>query len=288
MMGRARAGVLRAFVELLHPAPIALVLLAATGFCIAAARGKPPAWRLRSFLAGLAATQCAISLHNDYCDRELDRRTKPWRALPRGLVSPAAALAGAAALTLLGLLVVVPLGFPVVALLGIGTAAGFAYNAWLKRSAWPWLPFWVALPSLPVCAFAVVGRAIPRLGLAYVVGAPLVLGIYLADTLADVEVEAGAGVRGLAHRLGPRRARLACWAALALGQALALATRPPSRRPGPLYLLAAGCLALTVALGRRGPGSAHWLVAMLGAAGVSVAWINDLASEAVEGDSPVT
>jgi geranylgeranylglycerol-phosphate geranylgeranyltransferase len=278
-MGRLRSGALAAYLELLDPAPIAMVLLAATGFCFAAARGRPTAWRLRSFLAGLLATQCAISLHNHYCDRELDQRTKPWRALPRGLVSPGAALAIAAALTLVGLLAVLPLGLPVVALLGIGTAAGFSYNAWFKHSRWTWLPFWVALPSLPVCAFAVVGRGVPRLGLAYVVGAPLVLGIYLADSLADLEADAGEGVRGLAHRLGPGRARQVCWAALGLGQILALGTRPRTRPPGPLYLAAACGLALAIAVGRQTPGRAHWLVSILSAVGVSVAWIDDIAAK---------
>jgi geranylgeranylglycerol-phosphate geranylgeranyltransferase len=279
-LGRLRSGTLAAYVELLHPAPIVMVLLAATGFCFAAARGRPAAWRLRSYLAGLLATQCAISLHNDYCDRELDQRTKPWRALPRGLVSPEATLASTAALTLMGLLVVLPLGLPVVALLGIGTGAGFGYNAWFKRSRWTWLPFWVALPSLPVCAFAVVGRGAPRLGLAYIVGAPLVLGIYLADSMADLEADAGAGVQGLAHRLGPGRARLACWGALGLGQILALGSRPRTRPPGPLYLASACGLALAIAVGRRTPGRAHWLAAFLSAIGVSIAWIGDVASEA--------
>lgn len=275
-MGRLRAGALAAYFELLDPAPVAMVLLAATGFCFAAARGRPAAWRLRSFLAGLLATQCAISLHNHYCDRELDRRTKPWRALPRGLVSPAVALASAGALTLTGLLAVLPLGLPVLALLGIGTAAGFSYNAWFKRSRWTWIPFWVALPSLPVCACAVVGRGVPRLGLAYVVGAPLVLGIYLADSLADLEADAVEGVQGLAHRLGPGPAQRVCWAALGLGQILALGTRPRTRPPGPLYFAAGYCLVLAIAVGRQTQGRAHWLVSILSAVAVSVAWIDDV------------
>jgi geranylgeranylglycerol-phosphate geranylgeranyltransferase len=278
-LGGLRTSALAAYVELLQPAPIAMVLLAATGFCFAAARGKPAAWRLRSFLAGLLATQCAISLHNDYCDRELDRQTKPWRAIPRGLISPEVALGSAAGLTLTGLLAVLPLGRTVVTLLSAGTVAGFAYNAWLKRSRWTWLPFWVALPTLPVCAFAVIGRPAPRVWLAYIVGAPLVLGIYLADSAADVEADAAAGIQGLAQRLGPGRARLACWIALGLAQLLAIASRPRARTPGPLYLAAAVSLAMAIATGHRSVGPAHWLMAMLSAVGVAVAWIDDIASE---------
>ena len=52
-------------------------------------------------------------------------------------------------------------------------------------------------------------------------GALLVLGIHLADTLPDLELDAVAGVRGLAHRLGRRRALALCW--LSFGATLALA-----------------------------------------------------------------
>jgi len=86
---------LQALVELLHPAPIAVVLVAATGFCAVAARGRPPVRRLGPLLVAISLTQLAISIHNDYCDRGLDAVTKPWRMIPRGALSPRAALAAA-------------------------------------------------------------------------------------------------------------------------------------------------------------------------------------------------
>jgi hypothetical protein len=69
------------------------------------------------------------------------------------------------------------LGPWVAALVAFGTGAGLAYNAWFKRSVWTWLPFAVGLPTLPVCAFLVVDRFDPRLGLLYPIGLPLVLAI---------------------------------------------------------------------------------------------------------------
>jgi 4-hydroxybenzoate polyprenyltransferase len=45
------------------------------------------------------------------------------------------------------------------------------------------------------------------------VAAVLVLGIHLADTIPDLEMDAEAGVRGLAHRLGMNRAVALCWGA---------------------------------------------------------------------------
>jgi len=49
-----------------------VVLVAATGFCAAAVRGRPPARRLGPLLVAISLTQLAISIHNDYCDRGLD------------------------------------------------------------------------------------------------------------------------------------------------------------------------------------------------------------------------
>lgn len=268
---------LRAYVELLHPAPIAVVLVAATGFCRAAVRGPLPRRRLASFLGALVLTQCAISLHNDYCDRELDRLTKPWRALPRGLVSPGGALRCSVVLALGGFGLAAPLGRPVVVRLVLGTGAGFAYNAWLKRSLWTWVPFAVALPTLPLGAFAAMGRRPPRPRLVYLVGAPLVLGVYLADSAADFESDARHGVRGLGQRLGPRKSLAGGWVALGLAHFLALATRPRQSRPGPLYWFAAVGLGVAVICGRLRLSGIRWLAAMASAVAVAIAWIAELA-----------
>jgi 4-hydroxybenzoate polyprenyltransferase len=269
---------LRAIVELLHPAPIAVVLIAATGFCAAAVRGRPPWPRLGPLLLALTGTQLAISIHNDYCDRALDAQAKPWRAIPRGIVSPRSALAATGTLLAFGLLMATPLGWTSVALVAVGTGAGLAYNAYFKRSVWTWLPFWVALPTLPICSFVAMRRFQPRLIWAYVVGAPLVLGVYLADTMSDVETDRALGVRGLASRLGPARARLACWWSIATAIALGLATRPKRRPPGPLYLLSTGLLAIAPVLDRRHRRHLHWTTISGAVVVLALGWLDDLAS----------
>ncbi|MEX1194013.1 MAG: UbiA family prenyltransferase, partial [Dehalococcoidia bacterium] len=82
---------LGAYVEMLHLPPILVVVGAAT--VITATASYPPQMSdLAMFIAALFVSQLAISVHNDYCDRELDAQVKPWRALPRGLVSPAQAV----------------------------------------------------------------------------------------------------------------------------------------------------------------------------------------------------
>lgn len=266
------------YAELHHLPAAGMVLLAATGFSAAASRGYPPIERLLPFLGAVLLTQLAIAYHNDYCDAELDAQTKPWRPIPRGVLSPREALGLSAALTALGLLAAVPLGFPVVMLVALGTGAGFAYNGGLKRTALSWLPFWVALPTLVVCAYAVVGLSMPAPGVAYVLGAPLALAIYLADTLPDVELDARLAISGAAHRLGPRGARLVCWGSLAFAQGLAVLVWPAGRPPGLPFGLSVVLLGLAVILGWRKPRRVHFLVVTASAILLALDWLYAMAA----------
>ena len=263
---------LAAYVDLLHLAPIAFVLLAAIGFLVAAKHVWPPMSTLAPFLVSVLLTQLAVSLHNDYCDRQLDSAAKPWRALPSGLLSPSSVLGAALAFTALGLLSALSMGWTVTVLVAAGTAAGFLYNAWLKRTLWTWVPFWVALPTLALCAFTAMGRTTPRLWLAYVIGAPLVLGVYLADTLTDIESDASLGVHGLAQRLGTQVARAMCWGGVALALCLAGAL---SADADFRYAFAAPGALLALAMwsewsGRR---RLHWALIMASAIALSVVWL---------------
>jgi len=250
-----------------------MVLLASAGFTVVAAGGRPPLGRLALLLTTTLLGQMAISIHNDYCDRVLDAQAKPWRALPRGLLTPRGAFGWTAGLTTLCLLLALPLGLKVVGLIAMGASSGFVYNARLKRTAWTWLPFWVALPTLPLTAFAVVGHWDHRLWLVYLIGAPLVLAVYIADTLSDIESDSAHGVQGFAHRLGPRRARFVCWAAIVLAQALALAFWPNRQLPNPLFFLSLGALIIAIGLDRRAIRGGHWLAIMASAILLSLSWL---------------
>jgi 4-hydroxybenzoate polyprenyltransferase len=108
----------------------------------------------------------------------------------------------------------------------VGLAAGIAYDARLKYTALSWLPFSVAFPTLPLWAWAgaAPGGELPaRLFWILPVGGVLVVGIHLADTIPDLATDSGAGVEGLAHRLGPGRALAVCWVSFAVGVALTVA-----------------------------------------------------------------
>jgi 4-hydroxybenzoate polyprenyltransferase len=262
-----------AYVELLHLPPIIAVLLAATAFAATAAEGWPPGTELTLLLISLLLTQIAISLHNDYCDRELDAATKPWRALPQGYMKPTSALGGAMVLAAIGVAVASAVSIGLAVLIATGVTAGFIYNAWLKSTALSWLPFWVGLPTLPLAAFEAVGRFDSQLWLAYVIGAPLVIAIYFTDTIIDLEADASHGVQGLAHRLRPEQAYLACWLAVLMAQALAVALWPGSDPPNALFYVSVGLLLAAVIATAFRYRAVHWPAIMGSAIALATGWL---------------
>ena len=239
----------RDWAEFLHLRAIPVVIGAALVFVWVASRGTPPP-STALFLASLLLTQVAIAFHNNWCDRDLDAATKPWRLIPCGSLSAVSAHRLSWTLFAIGVAVAVPLGPFVVLAIAIGTGCGFIYDAGLKRTIWSFAPFCVALPTLPVAAFLVAGRGDALLAVAYLVGAPLVVAIHLADALPDIPRDRAFGLTTLAVRLGTRSAYLACWAGDAAAAGLALVFWPTNARPGPLFAVSIGLLAVGIAVAR--------------------------------------
>lgn len=202
---------------------------------------------LGTFLVAVLLTQLSIALHNNWCDREADARAKPWRWMPRGVLSARTALGAAVLLLAGGVALAASLGLLVAALVSLGTLCGWTYNASLKRTAWSWVPFAVALPTLAVCSLAVAGRLEGFPYVLYLIGAPLVLAIHLADSISDIEGDRRVGSRGLAVRLGRHRAFLACWGGLLLAIVTAALLRPFGIVPGPWLAASLFLLAFAVA-----------------------------------------
>ena len=89
---------------------------------------------------------CAGMVWNDYFDVEQDRRERPFRPVPSGRVSPAAAARFGALLMLLGVLFAF-LGSRTAAGLALALVAGiFLYDAWLKRT-------WAGPLGMGACRF---------------------------------------------------------------------------------------------------------------------------------------
>lgn len=237
-------------------------LVAALLFVRAADDGRTPAGTLGAFLGAVLLTQLSIALHNNWCDREADAQAKPWRWVPRGVLPARQALLGAVLLLAGGIALAATLGPPVAALVSLGTLCGWIYNAWLKRTAWSWAPFAVALPTLAVCSLAVARRLDGVPYVLYVIGAPLVLAIHLADSIGDIAGDRRTGSRGLAVRLGRKRAFLACWGGLLLAIATAALVRPFGIAAGPWLAASLVLLALAVGSSSLLPGTHRSLIFM--------------------------
>ena len=225
----------------------------------------------------MLSTQLSIALHNNWCDRDTDAITKPWRHIPRGSLDASFVLFAAVALLVLGLMLAWLLGPAVSLLVAGGTACGYLYNAWLKRTLFSWLPFAIALPTLAMCSLLVAQRLDGFPYALYLIGAPLVLAIHLGDSIPDIEGDRRAGSGGLAVALGHRRALIACWLGVLAAIVIASLLRPFGSAPGPLVALSCGLLAAAVLISRRSL-RAHWTVIVSSAIALALDWLAALAA----------
>jgi 4-hydroxybenzoate polyprenyltransferase len=234
------------YLQLLHFGPSVLTTAAFAIYILILAHGLPAPGPLALLLAAQLAAQFTISLANDYFDAPTDAVAQPTKPIPAGVIRRERvgwlAVLGAGATLALA----VPLGALVLLFTALGLGAGLIYDAGLKRTPFSPLPFMLGFGVLPLWAAAGIGAPLtgPPLACAALT-AILVVALHLADTLPDLESDAAAGVRGLAHRLGRPRAVALCCAALAGGQILALLLAlffPPN------WIILAPTLVLTAAL----------------------------------------
>jgi 4-hydroxybenzoate polyprenyltransferase len=276
-----------AFWRLLHPLPSLLTVAAAGAFVLLAARGLPPLGRLFHLLIIETAMQFSISAFNDYFDREIDtgRTDKP---VAMGAIGLRAAWIFGLVLALVAVGLALPLGPSVSVLTMIGLGGGLLYDIRLKYTAFSWLPFALAFPTLPLWAWAGAspnGEIPARLFWVVPVIAVLVVGIHLADTIPDLHMDTTAGVRGLAHRLGMARSLALCWAAfgLALLVTLALWSVIPYRAEWYLPGLLIGALLIlsgvVLYLWDRSHVKSMSLLLELGAIALAIGWLAGIALE---------
>lgn len=189
--------------RMFHPFP-SLVVVAVTVVLAFLADSSPEMVTVVALGVGMLCYQFAIGLANDIIDAEDDAVSKPWKALPRGLVTPRTA--GILVMGLVGLGMLVTSGLPIDSwLLGIaGLGCGLIYDVQLKRTPWSWVPFSVAFPLIPVWVFTAFDTWDALLWWVFPLGAVLGLALHLANQAPDVPKETH--VRGLAHRLGTERA----------------------------------------------------------------------------------
>lgn len=261
---RSSAALLRAS----HPEPTVAVTAIATALAVSTGLGARTPWVTAAFLTG----QLSVGWSNDWIDAARDARTgREDKPVGQGRLSVAAVRT--AALSALGLCV------PLSLAMGLGAgllhlaavAAAWSYNARLKATVLSWLPYALAFGAVPsIVVLALPGRAVAP-AWATAAGALLGVGAHLCNALPDLEQDLAQGVRGLPHRLGPRRSA-ACAAVLLLTAAVVLAAGPPGP-PGPPAVVAVALSALVTAVGlvrSRREGSREAFLAALVVAALSV------------------
>jgi 4-hydroxybenzoate polyprenyltransferase len=206
--------------KLAHVEPIVLILAAVTLFAVRATWPHPPWTTILLLLAGQAALQFSIGILNDYCDRHLDAAGGRNKPIVRGLIRPHEALLAGLFMIVVMFVILLPLHlFALLAALGY-LALGQAYNLGLKSTPISGILFALAMPLLPLYAFAGVGR-VPAMVIWFLpIGALLGVALNLANALPDVEDDSASNANTLAVTLGVKGSFIACQLLIALAAIL--------------------------------------------------------------------
>ena len=142
----------------------------------------------------MLCAQSAIGVTNDYCDRDLDAASKPWKPIVAGVVRPRDALILAGLLIVAAAALAATLGLGSFGLAMLGMGCGLAYDVRLKRTIWSALPFMVAIPVLPAWVWLTLGAWEAVLWWLLPLGALIGLALHLANTLPDIDADAAYGI----------------------------------------------------------------------------------------------
>ena len=240
-----------------HVEPIILILTVVALFAVRATWPSPPWTLILLLLAGQAAMQFSIGILNDYCDRRLDALGGKNKPIVLGLIRPHEALLAGLFMIAIMFVILLPLNlFALLAALGYLTL-GQIYNLGLKSTPLSGILFALAMPLLPLYAFAGVGR-IPSMVIWFIpIGAILGVALNLANSLPDIEEDAAGNAQTLAVTLGAKGSFLACplliaFAALLIG-VLTIFQLVPAQRWLMLPILALTGLGLVIMLVFFGP-----------------------------------
>ena len=203
-----------------HPGPVALHIIAVALFALLA-MWPHIVWSIFALIVGAhAAMQISIAMLNDYCDRRMDAQGKPDKPIARGLILPREALVAGLFMIALMLILLLPLP-PLALILSLAyLALGQGYNFGLKSTPLSGIVFALAMPLIPLYAFAGVGRSVPFLFWLAPVGFLLGVALNLANSLPDVEEDAASEARTLAVVLGVKCSFLLCQLLLLLSATL--------------------------------------------------------------------
>jgi len=217
---RRASDILRGYFLLSHPGPVFIHIIGVTVFTLLAAWPRPLWGIIVLVITAHTAMQISIAMINDYCDRDLDAASKPEKPIPRGLVSPHEALIAGLLMIVFMVLLLLPLNPLALIISLVYLTLGQAYNLGLKSTPLSGIVFALAMPLIPLYAFAGVGRVLPFLFWLVPVGFLLGVALNLANSLTDLEEDSAYGAKTLAVVLGVKGSFRACHLLLLTGAAL--------------------------------------------------------------------
>jgi 4-hydroxybenzoate polyprenyltransferase len=227
-----------------HPGPSLAVTVVATILGISV--GLEP-WRLAVLTLVVATNQLSTGLSNDWIDAARDtaiaRSDKP---VALGLVNAATVRNAAIIAAIVSIALSLTLGVLAAVANLIFIAAGWAYNAGLKKIPLSVLPYILGFGSLP--ALATLSQPVPALAGWWALSAGALLGVaaHFANVLPDLDDDRATGVRGLPHILGGRASGIITGLALGIASLVVMVGSPTS--VGLIQLIGGGAsLALAVA-----------------------------------------
>jgi 4-hydroxybenzoate polyprenyltransferase len=199
------------FFLLSHPIPVLFHIIAVTIFTLLAAWPHFIWSVIVLVIAAHAAMQVSIAMLNDYCDRRVDAQGKPEKPIPRGLILPREALIAGLLMIAIMLVLLIPLPLLALVISLCYLVLGQGYNLGLKSTPLSGIVFALAMPLIPLYAFAGIGHIPPII--LWLVPAGFLLGIALnlANSLPDLEEDQTQGLKTLAVVLGVRRSFTACY-----------------------------------------------------------------------------
>src|SRR6266566_2906137 len=259
---RRASDILRGYFLLSHPGPVFIHIIGVTVFTLLAAWPRPLWGIIVLVITAHTAMQISIAMINDYCDRDLDAVSKPEKPIPRGLVSPHEALIAGLLMIVFMVLLLLPLNPLALIISLVYLTLGQAYNLGLKSTPLSGIVFALAMPLIPLYAFAGVGRTLPFLFWLVPVGCLLGVALNLANSLPDIPGDAARGARTLAVALGLKGSFIACPLLLVLGAlliAVLTLTQAVPVRPFIITLaLILTCLSVAAMIVFFGPAKPPW------------------------------
>ncbi|HEY0644789.1 MAG TPA: UbiA family prenyltransferase [Nocardioides sp.] len=254
--GTAARPTVRGLVAAAHAGP-ALAVTVLSGLLTLAQGLDAP--RAILVVAAVLAGQLTIGWSNDLVDRGRDRVAgRGDKPLATGEVTVSLVRSCCIAAVVACVALSLALG-PAAGLLHLAcVASGWAYNLGLKATVWSWAPYAVSFGGLTGVVTLADGEAPPWW---WPVGAALLgVGAHLLNVLPDLADDAATGVRGLPHRLGPKRIAPVAAAVLVAATAVVLLGAAP---PPPLTVAVAVAVAALAVVVVRASGRLPFVAAVV-------------------------